>query len=477
MTIRRQYSLPNCTLVLEGYSEGAPTSGGQFDTRPLMTILVNAECHFSGIVQPLRGGRDFLESLVRAVSRYAQEFLSQVHHPKLHDDKPELVKLQKLPEKNLHQLTLLPTADTIGTSSGLGMTSASHAVIAQETPLQLDLTTVQLFDLVEAIDQFLADRRTLPDFSVSLEPLPKRLKKADEPIAKRAAPATLGVTGLALSAIALSLLPIPEVRQPKAAQTKETARETPPPSPEISPSAAATPKPTPPDSFDVESALASAKEITDPTELDYLELNLRKKLNKSWEDRGEVNENLEYQVSVGRDGAIVGYKPIKNTPTDGAKQTPLPDLLYTPAQGGVANSEAMAQFRVRFTKTGVVEISQWRGRKGEPGLGPEITDSAKVSALNEQLRKQLLDNWKEETAYPRELVYRIGVTEEGVIADYEPINAPAWDYLQKTPLESLTKPEAAGIGSKEAGVVPQKPLAQFRVEFKPDRNLEISSWR
>ncbi|HEY9672257.1 MAG TPA: DUF4335 domain-containing protein, partial [Waterburya sp.] len=82
MTIRRQYSLPNCTLILEGLSDAPPTSGGQIDARPLMTMLVSAECHFSGIAQPLSGGRDFLESLVRAVSRYAQEFLSQVHHPK-----------------------------------------------------------------------------------------------------------------------------------------------------------------------------------------------------------------------------------------------------------------------------------------------------------------------------------------------------------------------------------------------------------
>jgi hypothetical protein len=56
------------------------------DTRPSMTILVNAECYFSGNQQPLSGGRDFLDSLVRSVSRYAQEFLSKVPHPQIPSD-------------------------------------------------------------------------------------------------------------------------------------------------------------------------------------------------------------------------------------------------------------------------------------------------------------------------------------------------------------------------------------------------------
>jgi hypothetical protein len=129
------------------------------DARPLMTILVNAECHFTGHQQRLSGGRDFFESLVQSVSRYAQEFLSQVHHPRLPGDKPQLVQLQKVRDKNLHRLTLLPVAEAVGVGGSGSFQTASHFQPHQET-VQMDLTTVQLFDLVDAIDQFLGDRQT-----------------------------------------------------------------------------------------------------------------------------------------------------------------------------------------------------------------------------------------------------------------------------------------------------------------------------
>jgi hypothetical protein len=477
MTIRRQYSLPNCTLVLEGLSDGSATPGAMSDPRPLITILVNAECHFAGQEKPLSGGRDFFESLVRVVSRYAQEFLSHIPHPKLHGDKPELVQLHGIKEKNLHVLTLLGSAEALPTGAGMVRDSVSPGAMPQATPVQTYLTTVQLFDLVEAIDQFLADRRTLPDLSVPLEPLSRRYRRADQPLAKRAAPAALGTTSLALAAIALFLVPIPQVREPKPVESRQNASDTSSPSATSDSQASASPTSSPPSASELEEALASAQEISDPTELNYLQLNLRKKLNQAWKDRGEVDDDLEYQLSVGKDGAIIGYKPIDETPVAADKQTPLPELLYIPTEGGVAKQEAIAQFRVVFTDNGVLQISPWRGRTGKAGLGPEITDSSQLRDLNDKLREQLLDKWEETPTFPRELVYRIGITEDGTIANYEPINTPAWDYIPETPLDSLIKPDAAGIGGEGTGVVPQKPLAHFRVVFKPSRSLEVSPWR
>jgi len=191
MTIQRSYSLPNCTLIVEGLSEA--TSDQQAEARPLISILVNAECHLAASNQPLVGGRDFLESLVRTVSVYAQEFLSKVPYPIAHKQQSELVRLQKI-ENNRHRLIVQPEP------------SANIR--------QIDLTTVQLFDLVEAVDQFFADRQTLPDLSLQLTPVSKRHTSSSPQLVKQAVPATVGVSSLALAAIAFFFVPIPEVQRP-----------------------------------------------------------------------------------------------------------------------------------------------------------------------------------------------------------------------------------------------------------------------
>src|SRR6478672_2433368 len=157
MTIQRQYSLPNCTLVLEGLSD--PTASiNPTDLRPLMSILINVECRIAGREQPLTGGRDFFVALVAAVSRYAQEFLSGIHLPV----SASAIQIQRL-NRNQHRLTVQPPED-----------AAAEAA----STAQVDLNTVQLFDLIDAVDQFFADAQTLPDLTLQLAPVSKRYTAA-----------------------------------------------------------------------------------------------------------------------------------------------------------------------------------------------------------------------------------------------------------------------------------------------------------
>lgn len=165
---------------------------------PDLNIILNARCQFVGINQSLEGGRAFLEALAKAVSAYAQQCLSGIQHPKAtKGESGEWAELTPLPDQALHRLTWHPPVD-----------ESQH-------PITLELTTVQLFDLVEAVDQFIADRHTLPDFSVTLQPLSRRYRQPDEPFVQRAVPATLGAVSLAILAAALYVLPIPEVRKPE----------------------------------------------------------------------------------------------------------------------------------------------------------------------------------------------------------------------------------------------------------------------
>ena len=167
-----------------------------------LNIILNARCQFLATNQSLEGGRAFLEALAKAVNVYAQACLSGLHHPsETKGDNGEWAELTPLDGQALHRLTWHPPLD-----------ESSEAIA-------VDLTTVELFDLVEAVDQFIADRHTLPDFSLTLEPLSRRHRQPDEPFVQRLIPAMLGAFSLAIFATLLYWWPVPEKREPEVDQS------------------------------------------------------------------------------------------------------------------------------------------------------------------------------------------------------------------------------------------------------------------
>jgi len=390
MTIRRQYSLPNCTLVLEGLGDGSATS--QLDKRPVLSILMSAECYVTGLGEPLSGGREFFESLVRVVSSYAQEFLSGVHYPDRYGPSLGMVQLHRI-DGNLHRLTVLPAS------------TGSPSQIDQKTELsaKVDLTTVQLFDLVEAIDQFFADTQTLPELSLQLTPISKRYVKSAEPLAKRSLPAVVGVSSLALAAMAFFLVPVPEVQRPRdpvpqpnaggqnlgtptpggsgspnpnptpeadgllpGVQTPNAESSSPTPipapQPDASPLAApqsnTSPETTPsPVSEGLASPEAAAVPISDPGEIELLKGKLSQQIDGVVKNKPRVDAELVYRVSVAQDGAIVGYKSENSAAVEGS-ETPLSELLYKPV-GSRPPAEPLADFRVVFAPDGNVQVTPW----------------------------------------------------------------------------------------------------------------------
>ena len=392
MTIRRQYSLPNCTLVLEGLSDGS-AAASQLDMRPVLSILMSAECYVSGLAEPLAGGRDFFESLVRVVSSYAQEFMSGVHYPDRHDPDSALVQLHRI-DGNLHRLTILTAAE--GSGIQIGEKTQQSA--------EIDLTTVQLFDLVEAIDQFFADSQTLPELSLQLTPVSKRYIKSAEPVAQRVLPAAVGVSSLALAAMAFFLMPVPGVQRPRdpVRQSNTTGQNigtpnpgagTPNPNPtpaasgllpddrtQSATSPSPTPSPTPgetsnptssptpaadaspsvtptPVSEDLQSP-AVAVAISDPAEIEQLKGKLSKEIEGVLKNKAPVEGELVYRVSVGKDGAIVGYKSQNTQTVDRIGEALFSDLLYKPV-GTRPPTEPLADFRVVFAPGGAVQVSPW----------------------------------------------------------------------------------------------------------------------
>ncbi|MBE9186536.1 DUF4335 domain-containing protein [Microcoleus sp. LEGE 07076] len=379
MTIRRQYSLPNCTLVLEGLSDGSAAS--QLDMRPVLSILMSAECYVKGLGEPLSGGREFFESLVRAVSSYAQEFMSGVHYPDRYGPNLSMVQLHRI-DGNSHRLTVLPA------EAG----SATQIDRKTEISAEVDLTTVQLFDLVEAIDQFFADTQTLPELSLQLTPISKRYIKSAEPLAKRSLPAVVGVSSLALAAMAFFLVPMPQVQRPRdpvpqpnpAGQNQGTPNpggsgsptpnprpadgllpgnktpnpESSSPTPSPAPQSDASPQSTPSSvSEGLSSPGAAAVPITDAAEIELLKGKLSQQVDGVLKDKPAVDGELVYRVSVAKDGAIVGYKPQNSAAVD-RSEAPLSELLYKPI-GTRPPAEPLADFRVVIAPGGTVAVTPW----------------------------------------------------------------------------------------------------------------------
>jgi hypothetical protein len=479
MTIQRQYSLPNCTLVLEGLGDPSITSS---DPRPLMSILINAECYLAG--QSLSGGREFFESLVSAVNQYAQEILSGIHRFGVLEDKSQLVRLRQI-DSNHHRLSV--------------QSSIAQTAGAVPPDTDIDLTTVQVFDLVEAVDQFFADAQTLPDLSLQLVPLPKRFIRREASLTKQAVPIAIGVSSVAVAAIAFFWMPVPKVKepadvlpQPGATSTTSTPGASPPvagsspnPSPTSSPAASPSPitatSPSPattPNLAELEAVFTSAPEITDPAQLEALRKQLYSQIDNAWKERTPFVQDLVYRVGVGKDGAIVGYKPVNDAALTNASKTPLLNLLYIPTTGVRPGSEPIAQFQVKFTPSGLLEVTPWQQAMPSPLTGaPEITDAAVLEELQPKLRSQILQAWENtDFRVDKELIFRVRVRQDGTVVDYRPENESAIATAQTVPISKLAKLMADGDSISST----QESLALFKVVFTPNGEygkLEITPWR
>jgi len=247
------------------------------------------------------------------------------------------------------------------------------------------------------------------------------------------------------------------------------------PTPSISPKLATLAPTTSPVSKDLDALLNIAPEITDPSQLRALSRQVYNQIHPAWTNRLGLQQDLIYRLGVAGDGAIVGYKAINQVANEKIELTPLPKVLYNPANRPLIANEPIAQFKVVFTSQDVLEISPVRGYAKTPEVvGAKITDSNIVKGLNQKLYSTIRQTWGGTPTFTRDLKYRVAINKDGVIADYEPLNQVAFDYFRETPLPKMFN---AIYGSNVAAPNDKEPLAHFQVIFKPSGKLEVTSWQ
>ncbi|WP_035985432.1 DUF4335 domain-containing protein [Leptolyngbya sp. KIOST-1] len=463
MTVQRQYTLPHCNLVLEGLSADAN------DPLSPLAVLMNAECHLPGASDAtLTGGREFLDSLVAAVSRYGQQLLSGVPSPAPAGPGQPTVEV-KPGEGGYHHLLVhqQPLGEPLSD-------------INAQPPLDVKLTTVQFYDLMEAVDQLLADTQTLPDLTAQFQAVSRRLVQPTEPIAQRAAPAALGAAVLAAAGLALFFVPPPEFEPTRPESESSAPAESGTNPLETAPGAGVEPVVDTTESaaagVDLE-RLEAAPAITDAATLALLRSDLARRLEENWTDAPRPSGDLAYRVMVSEDGDILGYKYDSDLALAEVDNTPLPQLTFVPVDGAEPVRERVAQFIATFTPAGQVLVEPTSAPTAAPAgtstgataatlppLENKIADGDRIRALNGTLYDDILAELGPLSA-SEDLRFRVRLTDAGEVVGYEPINAAAGLLARETPLPGLvTAPEG------------DRNQADFQVVFTQGGVLQVSPW-
>jgi hypothetical protein len=291
--LQKIYSLPNCLILVEGLS----TTEDQ-----KLNLLTRFSCQVGGV--EISGGKELLCNLIKGISYACQSLMAG-----------------EGAEYEQEQIS-------IGTNGF----HYQLTVAGEEGKVEVKLDRVQLFDLMEALDQLCLDPQTLPDVGLMFPSLNPPVSSLNPLV-----PAVVGISSVVAVAFALWFVPIPDKRQEAPAPTSQ--ERVLPPQPQI---------------------------ITDPAELEKLRSGLFELIDREWRNPRTFEVPLTYRVTVNQAGAIIGYKETQATREILAEQAeevlkrmeeelPLEKLLR---QNLDSQNRSVATFIVKFDITNQVEVTQ-----------------------------------------------------------------------------------------------------------------------
>ncbi len=331
MSISRQYSLPNVSLLLEGWSDRETP-----DPESELAIVTGVECRFLPQQQVLRGGKELLDALAEGVGAYVQDILSDLHAYTQQADEiaPGQLRLQPAERSGFHRLIWQPPA-----------AEGQAAAAAAPGKVEFELTTVQLFDLIEAIDQFLLDGTTISQMTFGVAPRPKGARRADRPLAQRTAPAAIGIAGFAAAAAVMLMVPVPEVREVESNEGTATERQD-------GDASASGSLPV-----GIARDLAEVPRIDEQIQLTTLANQLQRRLDAAWQDRGLVREPTSYRLWATQSGEVVGFETVAGD-LPAAAAPVLPSLLALQEEDPRLLPR-VAELRATFNGSGTVTVTPW----------------------------------------------------------------------------------------------------------------------
>lgn len=97
----------------------------------------------------------------------------------------------------------------------------------------------------------------------------------------------------------------------------------------------------------------------------------------------------------------------------------------------------------------------------------EITDRTQLEELTLKVYDRINESWQTSPTFNQNLVYRVSASQDGAIGHFEPLNQPAKDYSQETPLPNLLK-------SSESSSSSAASVAKLTVVFAPTGTLEVN---
>ena len=113
-----------------------------------------------------------------------------------------------------------------------------------------------------------------------------------------------------------------------------------------------------------QSSLASQPDILSYWKIRKLQKSLHVNISKKWgTDLSQSLRPLQYFVGISENGEVLEFEPTNSTASEHVSQTPLPQLVNSPANSDLAVTDAikLAKFNVIFIPPGVLKVQSWRG--------------------------------------------------------------------------------------------------------------------